>query len=204
VMLRNPIDVMHAEHSERVFGGTEHITDFEVALDSPEPRRWRSGPSKGHLVRNLRYREITTFSEQIQHYFGIFGDENVHVIIYDDFAQNPDATYQAVVSFLGVAPHWDGDFEIINANRRARSRAVRDLLRHPPAPAKRLARTLLSQPMRRTLGDCLRWLNIKETARPLLDKKFRKQIAIEYANEVSRLGSVLDRDLLSIWIAPLK
>ena len=66
---------MYAEHSERVFGGTEHITDFEVALDSPEPRRWRSGPFKGHLVRNLRYRELTTFSEQVQRYFGVFGEE---------------------------------------------------------------------------------------------------------------------------------
>jgi hypothetical protein len=47
------------------------------------------------------------------------------------------------------------------------------------------------------------WLNIKQAARPLLDKKFRKRIAIEYAPEVSKLSSVLDRDLLSIWIAPL-
>jgi hypothetical protein len=203
VMLRNPIDVMYAEHSERVFGGTEHITDFEVAVDSPEPRRWRSGPFKGHLVRNLRYRELTTFSEQVQRYFGMFGEENVHVIIYDDFAHNPDVAYQSVVSFLRLVPHRDCDFNIVNANRSARSRAVRDLLRHPPAPAKLLARTLLSQPMRRTLGDCLRWLNIKQAARPPLDKAFRKRIAMEYAPEVSQLGSVLDRDLRSLWITPL-
>ena len=202
VMLRNPIDVMYAEHSERVFGGTEHITDFEVALDSPELRRWRSGPFKGLLVRNLRYREISSFSEQIQHYFGIFGERNVHVIIYDDFAHNPDVAYQSVVSFLGVVPNWDGDFNVVNANRRARSRAVHDLLRYPPASAKQLARALLSQSMRRTLGDCLRWLNVKQAARPLLDQKFRKRIAMEYAPEVSQLSSVLHRDLLSIWIAP--
>ena len=200
VMLRNPIDVMYAEHSERVFGGTEHITDFEVALDSPEPRRWRSGPFKGHLVRNLRYRELTTFSEQVQRYFGVFGEENVHVIIYDDFAHNPDVAYRSVVSFLGVDPHRDVDFDVVNANRRARSSAVRDLLRHPPEPAKQLARALLSQRMRRTLGDYFRWLNIKQAARPPLDKHFQERIAMEYAPEVSQLSSLLDRDLLSIWL----
>jgi hypothetical protein len=194
---------MYAEHSERVFGGTEHITDFEVALDSSEPRTWRSGPFKGHLVRNLRYREITAFSEQVQRYLRVFGEENVHVIIYDDFALHPDVAYQSVVSFLGVVPHWEGDFNVVNANRRARSRAVHDLLRYPPARAKQFARALLSQSMRRTFGDCLRWLNIKQTARPLLDEKFRKRIAMEYAPEVGQLSRVLDRDLLSIWIAPL-
>ena len=203
VMLRNPTDVMYAEHSERVFGGTEHITDFEVALDSPEPRRWRSGPFKGHLVRNLTYREITAFSEQVQHYFGVFGKENVHVIIYDDFAHNPDVAYQSVVSFLGLVPHEDIDFNVVNANRSARSSAVHDLLRHPPAPAKQLARALLPQSLRRTLGDCFRWLNVKEAARPLLDDKFRKRIAMEYAPEVSQLSHVLDRDLLSMWIESL-
>jgi Sulfotransferase domain len=202
VMLRNPIDVMYAEHSERVLGGTEHITDFKLALDSPEPRRWRSGPFKGHLVKNLRFREITTFSEQIRHYFGVFGEENVHVVIYDDFAHNPEATYQSVASFLGVVPQWKGDFNIVNANRRARSRAVHDFLRHPPAPVKQLARALLSQPIRRTLGDCLRWLNIKRGARPVLDKEFQRRLAMEYASEVSQLSGVLDRDLMSIWIAP--
>src|ERR1035437_1686533 len=41
-------------------------------------------------------------------------------------------------------------------------------------------------------GDCLRWLNIKQTARPLLDEKFRKRIAMEYAPEVSQLSRVLE------------
>jgi hypothetical protein len=202
VMLRNPIDVMYAEHSERVFGGTEHITDFEVALDSPEPRRWRSGPFKGHLVRNLSYRELTTFSEQVQRYFGVFGQESVHVIIYDDFARHPDVAYRSVVSFLEVDPRRKIDFDVVNSNRRARSSGVRDLLRHPPEPAKRLARALLSQRMRRALGDCFRWLNIKRAARPPLDGRFQRRIAVEYAPEVSQLSSLLNRDLLSIWIAP--
>jgi hypothetical protein len=60
----------------------------------------------------------------------------------------------------------------------------------------------LSQRMRRTLGDCFRWLNIKQAARPPLDEHFQKRLAMEYAPEVSQLSSLLDRDLLSIWIAP--
>jgi len=200
VMLRNPIDVMYAEHSERVFGGTEHITHFEVALDAPEPRRWRSGPFKGDLVRNLSYRELTRFSEQLQRYFDVFGRENVHVIIYDDFAHNPALAYQAVVSFLRVVPHQDCDFGIVNANRRTRSRTVHDLLRYPPAPVKQLARALLSQPTRHALGNRLLSLNIKQATRPMLDKEFRKRLEMEYECELQQLSRLLDRDLLSAWL----
>jgi hypothetical protein len=38
VMLRYPVDVLHALHSQRLFCGSEHITRFESALDSEETR----------------------------------------------------------------------------------------------------------------------------------------------------------------------
>jgi len=88
VMMRNPIDVSHALHSERMFGGTEHIARFELAFYSQE-------------TRYLGYRETTRFSEQIQRYFAVFGRERVHVVLFDDFASAPGIAYEKVLSFLG-------------------------------------------------------------------------------------------------------
>ena len=36
IALRNPVEVMYAEHSERVFCNVEHIRNFNAALDSGE------------------------------------------------------------------------------------------------------------------------------------------------------------------------
>jgi len=57
IALRNPVEVMYAEHSERVFCNVEHIRNFNAALDSGEQRRWRTGPFKNQKVIRLRYRE---------------------------------------------------------------------------------------------------------------------------------------------------
>jgi len=89
VILRNPIDVIHALHSQRVFTGMEHITRFELAVDSRETRYWQSGPFQGQPILQLGYPEITRFSEQIQRYFDAFDRERVHVILFDDFANVP-------------------------------------------------------------------------------------------------------------------
>src|SRR2546430_2774457 len=76
IMLRNPIDVMYAEHSERLFDGTEHITSFPLALDSKEDRIWRCGKFCGERVIRLEYRELVKSSEQVKRFIDVFGWQN--------------------------------------------------------------------------------------------------------------------------------
>ncbi len=94
IMLRNPIEVMYAVHSERIFGGVEHITKFAVAVDSSEIRKWRSGRFKGQPWVRLSYRELVKFSEQVERFIGVFGRQNVHVVIYDDLRKESRAHLQ--------------------------------------------------------------------------------------------------------------
>ena len=80
IMLRDPIEVMHALHSQRLHGGSEHMVSFEAAVESTETRYWLQGPFKGEPVGGLSYRELTHFSSQVRRYFEIFGRKNVHAI----------------------------------------------------------------------------------------------------------------------------
>jgi Sulfotransferase domain len=198
-MLRNPIEVMYAEHSERLFDGVEHIADFSSALDSNEKRKWRSGRFKCQCVIRPSYRELTRFSDQIKRFINRFARQNICIIIYDDFAKDPALTYKKVLSFLQVSPNHQCAFDVIHANRQIRSERVQDFLNAPPDTVRGLARTVLPRPIRQAVGRYLNRLNVKVTARPMLDQPFRKRLQLEYEPEVQLLSELLDRDLTH-WI----
>lgn len=197
IMLRNPVDVIYAQHSERVFNNTEHILEFEAALNSKERRVWRSGRFKNQQISYLGYRELSRFASQVRRYFDVFGRENVNVVIYDDFKANTAACYAEVLRFLGIAPDGNEDFSIANANRRARSILLQEFLQHPPKPVQRFTRLLLSSRRRSALVGWVRELNVVYQPRPPMNEKLRKRLQKEYEPEVQELSRILDRDLSS-------
>jgi hypothetical protein len=199
IMLRNPIDVMYAEHSERLVGGAEHIVNFAAALDSDEPRRFRSGRFKGQRVVRPGYRELVLFSQQVQRFFDAFGRPNVHVIVYDEFAKNAGLAYKDVLAFLGVSPNHECAFNVVNSNRRIRSTIVQDLVRHPPETVRKLARAFVPRSTRQRLATTLNRRNVQFVARPVMDQQLRKRLELEYVQEVQQLSRLVDRDL-SKWI----
>lgn len=184
---------MHSLHSQRVFSGREHITQFELAVDSPETRYWRSPHFQCEPVLQLSYREATRFSGQIQRYFDVFGRERVHVILFDDFASAPGIEYEKVLSFLGVRSDGRRNFEIVNGNKRMRSPAVQMLLRRLSRKFWRLDRACPT--FCREARQIVRRLNLVYEPRPAIEAGFRRQLEREYAPEVRNLERLLGRTL---------
>jgi hypothetical protein len=193
IMVRNPIEVIYAEHSERVFCGTEHITRFESALDSQGTRFWRAGPFRGEPVQRLDYRQLTRFSEQIQRYHDLFGKDRVHVILFDDFVNAPDVVYETVLSFLGLRPDGRHTFDMVNQNKRARSQEIQNLLRHPPRVISRVKRVFPKLTGR--LRAIVEQVNVVHEPRPVLEAAFRQRLEKEYEPEVHNLERLLGRSL---------
>jgi hypothetical protein len=199
IMVRNPIDVIHSLHHQRIIAGREHITRFELAVESQETRYWRSGPFRGEPILQSGYRETTRFSEQIQRFFDAFGRERVHVILFDDFASAPGIAYEKVLSFLGLRSDGRRNFEIVNGNKRMRSKAVQWRLRHLSKALWRFERTFpaLCQEARAIVAR----LNFVYEPRPAIEAGFRRRLEMEYAPEVRNLGRLLGRTL-DHWLAP--
>ena len=66
-MLRNPVDMMHAMHSELCFSGMEDILSFEAALDAEEARmRGERIPPGTNVPEMLYYRTSARFTEQLE------------------------------------------------------------------------------------------------------------------------------------------
>jgi hypothetical protein len=195
IMLRNPVDVMYAEHSERVFSNMEHIRNFEIAVASSEKRKWHAGAYKGEEVFALGYRELSLFAQAVKKYFDVFGRENVHVIVFDDFRNNPASVFAEVLHFLEVGPAPQIEYSVTNANRRARSTAVQDLIRHPPKRMRGIARTILSRRVRSAIGRFVQNLNIVYAPRPPMGEQLRTRLQRECRPDIEELSCLLRRDL---------
>lgn len=201
VMLRNPIDVMYAQHSQLLFRSDETIDDFAKALEAESARRrGQQLPPPPVRPETLLYRHSVRFAEQLERYFDVFGRQRVHVVLFDDLVTNAAAMYRAVLEFLGVDPSFQPDFTAHNQNKRVRFAAIQRLVYKPPGPLLRAVRMLRRYPMVHRLRDRVLRLNSRAEKRPAMDPALRTRLVAEVAPEIDRLSRMIDRDL-SAWKA---
>jgi len=193
IMLRNPVEMMYALHSQLVYATTENILDFGAALDADEKKELGLALWQGRRKPWPSYRQMASYTQQVRRYFEVFGRERVHVIIYDDFAHDTKSAYQKTLEFLDVKSGFEPEFRVVNSNHRVRSmRLQRFLLRQSRA----LTRIIPRRP-RRFVGQLLLGLNTKLKPRPAMDPVLRRRLLREFESEVKQLGNLLGRDLSS-------
>lgn len=197
VMLRNPIDMIYSWHSQLLFWGDEDITDFKSALDAEADRKQglRYPRRHDHPIECLFYREIAKVSEQLSRYFDVFGRENVQAIIFDDFKHNISKVYQETLGFLDVSLNFLPEFEVINANKTVRSRALQNLTRRPPSTIRNIVKMIMPSELRGNIRSKLLQMNIQNTSRTPLNKELYCQLQDEFLPEVEQLSLLLGRDL---------
>jgi hypothetical protein len=199
IMLRSPVDVMYSEYSQRILDTREPSVSFEAALKAEDEGKLSPWRRQGGKLIGLSLRETVRFFYQVREYFQVFGREKIHVIIYDDLKKDTAGTYVEALRFLGVRQDFQPRFKVVHANKRVRSRQLQAFLIHPPDLARRIARALLPQPIRRLGGNSLLRLNSPNTPRPPMNPTLRRSLRKELEVEVEGLSGLLDRDL-SHWI----
>lgn len=195
IMLRHPVDVMHAHHSQLLFGGFETVRDFTRAL-ALEPQR-RSGarvPRGAHLRDALFYRASVQFPEQVRRYLDVFGSAQTKIILYDDFRADNLGVFREVCGFLEIAGDFEPVLKSINANKQARSRFLQSVLdRRGPG---------------RTVGklvpDAVHWrlerANTKVMPRRPMAPELYEALSREFEHSIAELEALIGRDL-SAWRA---
>ena len=201
IMLRNPVEMIHSLYYQFKFDGNEHLSTFAEAIAAQNDRRAGRRLGRQHyFAQGLVYHDIVRFTRQVERYFHAFGRDRVHVIIYDDFAADPDAVYQRTLEFLEVTsmPIKNGA-RVINGNKHVKNPVLRAVLNDPSLRRTLLAiRPWLPQPIFTALGKVearLRKLNTAPAARQPLAPELRLRLDQEFAPEVERLSALLGRDL---------
>jgi len=197
IMLRNPVDQMHSQHSEMLFQGDENLRDFSQALAAEEDRkRGHQIPPRCRKTFGLFYRDLARYAEQVERYFTVFGRDQVCVILYDDLVADTPGTYRRALEFLGVDPDFRPDFVVVNANKVVRSTFTREFLRRTPSSARRVGRLLVrSEDQRAALRRRLHAMNTQQRSRPAIDPRLRRELEAEFAPEIGRLEELLGQDL---------
>jgi len=201
-MLRDPVEVMHALHTELVFLGSEDLTDFGTALEAEADRReGRRIPAAANNPRAVLYREAVDFGEQLQRYFDALGREHVHVIIFDDFRADTAAAVRDTFRFLQVDDAFQPSLEIVNPAKVARLRVVQRLLSSPPGWLRRGVRSVMPRPTRKRIYRGVSRLNARAQAREPMAPELRARLVVELTPQIEQLETMLGRDL-SAWKQP--
>jgi len=185
ILLRDPVPMSYSLYTLYTRSGNEDLATFEEALAAePERRQGRRVPSGAYFPEGLIYTDVAKHAAKVERYFEVFGRENVHCILFDDFVRDTAAAYRRTLEFLGVDPAFEAELDPGRAAQRARMLGIRQL-RHTPPEVKR--RMQFEQ------------LKLHEgPSRGPLSPELAARLRELFAGDVARLGSLLGRDL-SAW-----
>ncbi len=203
VSLREPVAMMQALHSQRVSGGNEDITDFEEALAADDDRRDGRRLPLGSNARGAVYRDNARYGQLLKPWLERFGRDRVHVIILDDLAAQPAATFARLLSFLGVDASYEPPTFAVRNPRHRQRRAVRAVAdsRLGRLVSVRLATAVLGEDRRARLAGRLRRSRVaRRTVAPEpIAAHIRDALQAELAPDVAGLSELIGRDLGQLW-----
>jgi hypothetical protein len=191
VMLRNPLDLAKALHNTYT-QYTNETLDFERAWRLQDQRRQgKYLPCPFTDGTALQYGAMAKLGEQMQRLFTHASREQVHVIIYDDFAKDAKACYEALLAWLDLPPAPSVNFERINPGRNYRFKGLEQSLRH----VRRLRETLHFPAVDRIgVKALIDRFNVTRHYRPLRPR-FRQELKDYFREDVKLLSDIIGRDL---------
>lgn len=202
VMLRNPVDLVQALHSEMCFWGGEDVRDFEAAWRLEARRRMGMNLPRHSWddPRKLMYSDWGKLGEQMERLYSRVPRERVKVILFDDFAADTARVYAEVLAFLGVPSDGKHCFPAINENRALRFPSLHRAL----AMSLNFVRWALAAAgfrwkLRLGLSQKLLALNTRPAKRRGISTAMRMELVDYFREDVRRLSELIERDL-SIWI----
>ncbi|MCI0713793.1 MAG: sulfotransferase domain-containing protein, partial [Chloroflexi bacterium] len=202
-MLRNPLELVHSYHQDLIHYNREDVTDFEQAWDL-QPLRAK-GEHLPPLVKIqyrpgnvvLQYTELGMLGKQVKCVLDTFPDEQVMLILQEDFRANPAQIYQDVLHFLDLPDDGRQDFETVNQTGAYRLGKFGFTLRHS-RQFRKLRRVAFKSPLlKRVLNKAM---ITERSERQPLSPAFRDRLIETYRDDILLLADLLDRDL-SHWIS---
>ena len=191
ISLRHPAERAYSNYLHHVRDGLEPL-GFAEALEE------ESGRCREKWWWGYQYRDASRYYSQVKAYIDAFGRENIHVILYEDLKQQPQATLQGIFRFLAVDEQFVPDVsQRHNVSLVPKNPSLQDFLRQPHI-VKNLLKPLLPMGLHKKLKE--RVIRANMTRPPELDGAMRHRLVNEFREDIEKLQMLLGRDLSS-WLS---
>ncbi len=198
-ILREPASFLRSMHLELLKDHVETEKDFRRAMER-EQRIASQKPVLWYAEERVEY------AAQLRRWHEAFGQEQVLVLIYDDFRADNEGTVRTVRRFLGVddtqpVAVTDANPSVISM-RSQRADEILNRVSVGRDPASRLVKTAVKAVLpgelrRRAIGATQR--NLVMGPPPPPEEEVMVGLRRRFKGEVAALSEYLDRDLVTLW-----
>jgi len=203
-MLRNPIEMVHSLHNERVSQGAEELTDFAAALAADDDRRAGQLLPAGATPLGAVYRDTGMYGEQLARWISAFGRERLHVIVFDEFVEDTAGQFAAVLRFLGIDEGYRPPaFGARNPSHRLRRGPVRAILQSRPTAfvRRRVLPAVVGEDRAARMARRFRHSRVvrRDSPRSPIPDDIRQRLEADFAADVRHLSEILGHDMAKLW-----
>jgi len=197
VMLRNPVQAVHALHMEALYGFNESEKDFEKAWFNSIETQKRIQNIKEPIDDHTLYAHIASYYQQVERLLMEVPKESVMILTFDEFVKDTKKSYELLLNFLGLDSDNKNDFEIINSSHAHRWEFISKFILSPP--------DLLVEPfifIRKKIIENETFLtryikaklNVKKKRKPI-DKRFENYLKDYFREDILKLSNLINKDL---------
>jgi hypothetical protein len=199
VLVRDPVEMMRSYHSRMLFQLDEDEVDFARAWELQESRAaGHNLPKRCREPLLLQYAFLGKLGMHLERLFEVAGRERCHVIVHDDFRDDPRAVYLRALDFIGVDDDGQVKFKRTRATSSFKSPWLQQFVMNPPPWAFRLIAISNTRMLKRLKGVRKRiktWNSSDAKPRQLFTDATRAMLREYFAEDVDRLSGLLARDL---------
>jgi len=199
MMFREPVSWLRSYHSEAYHSLGEDQAELKDALLKEEVRKkWECLTPRVPAPSLLFYSEFLQYTHHAQRYLKIFKQENIKIIIYDDFRNDNIKIYNDTLQFLGLDQNFDPEIKQINVSK---TRAMFPRLQYviqSPHIQKIAMRVFPDAIYRKIVRFYWEKLFLFEK-RPDICPQFTKELMQKFKAEVESLSKLINRDLVQLW-----
>jgi hypothetical protein len=188
-VLRQPVERAYSSYLMHTRNGGERRAFAEAVREELD------GSANPRLpYGQLHYVRLGFYHQLLSPYWERFPRPRLHVELYDDLRDDPQAFLRRVYSFLDVDENFRPDTSVrVNASGIPRRRIFAPLLRKNRVNL--LVRALLPRALEVRAGKAYERWRASQLVQPPLDPALRADLIALYRDDIVALGRAIDRDL---------
>tara|TARA_B100000401_G_C52808424_1_gene722301 strand:- start:1338 stop:2231 length:894 start_codon:yes stop_codon:yes gene_type:complete len=202
VLLRNPVEVSYALHSQNIVDANENINNFEEALKLEEIRKQGNKLPPGvDPPRTVFYKQTADFYPRIHKLQEHIPKNDIFIGLQTDLRNNTIDFLKTVEAFLGIRHYENYNLQRINENKVVKNQKLHRAIKKPGNLKIKLFRTFVpSKRLRKWIVGKVYDSNLTYTKRKPLSEKTREELKCFFTKNNQLLSRIIDCDI-SDWNA---